>query len=201
MSGLNSPVFLRTVKLKDYPWNGKLHLAVREPSKAAWNPIGGFTDVMGRLIWSAVGDPAMISFPFNASWMPNRVQSEVDEGGRPIRRLQTAARRDRPQPGSGVLQRVGDRAFSSAKVVYEVLASPFEDGSVDDGRRICSIRLPSPAVGERRRAWAATMHEPRVAAIGRDLQERLVGLKVARIEKTTHAIAEGLNISADDAGD
>ena len=35
----------------------------------------------------------------------------------------------RPQVGSGVLQRVGDRAFASAKVVYEVVASPFEDGT------------------------------------------------------------------------
>ena len=59
-SGLNAPIFLRTVKLKEYPWNGKLHLGVRDRPAAAWNPVAGFTDVMGRLIWSAVGDSAMI---------------------------------------------------------------------------------------------------------------------------------------------
>ncbi len=41
------PVFLRTVKLKDYPWNGKLHLGVRERSAGAWNPVAGFTDRWG----------------------------------------------------------------------------------------------------------------------------------------------------------
>ena len=48
-----------------------------EPASAAWNPVAGFTDATGRLIWSAIGDPAMIPFPDNASWMPNRVQAEV----------------------------------------------------------------------------------------------------------------------------
>ena len=77
LSGLNSAVFMRTVKLKDYPWNGKLRLGVGDRAEDAWNPVAGFTDAPGRLIWSAIGDPAMIPFPFNASWMPNRVQSEV----------------------------------------------------------------------------------------------------------------------------
>src|SRR5262245_2734735 len=64
LAGLNSPVFIRTVKLKDYPWNGKLHLGVPERSDAAWNPIAGFSDGMGRLVWSGLGHPAMIAFPF-----------------------------------------------------------------------------------------------------------------------------------------
>ena len=123
------PVFIRTVKLKDYPWNGKLHLGVRERSEGAWNPVAGFTDPMGRLIWSAVGDPAMIPFPFNASWMPNRVQSDVTKVEGQSGGISVPADAFRPQPGTGALQPVGDRTFASAKVVYEVLASPFEDGT------------------------------------------------------------------------
>src|SRR5262245_28886275 len=111
LGGLNAPVFIRTVKLKDYPWNGKLHLGVPAAAEAAWNPIAGFTDAPGRLIWSAIGDPAMIPFPCNASWMPNRVQSEVtrvigQSGG-----LRVPADAVSPEAGSGALQRVGDRAF------------------------------------------------------------------------------------------
>ena len=45
-------------------------------------------------------------------------------------------------PAAGVLQRVGDRAFGSAKVVYEVLASPFEDGTeMARGGPALSVRL------------------------------------------------------------
>ena len=130
LSGLNSAVFIRTVKLKDYPWNGKLHLGVRDRSEAAWNPVAGFTDAIGRLIWSAVGDPAMIPFPFNASWMPNRVQSEVTRVVGQSGGIKVPADALCPQgTGSAFLQRVGDRTFASAKVVYEVVASPFEDGT------------------------------------------------------------------------
>jgi hypothetical protein len=42
--GLNNPVFVRTVKLKDYPWNGPLFAAAAAPAKAAWNPVAGFGD-------------------------------------------------------------------------------------------------------------------------------------------------------------
>ena len=109
---------------------------------AAWNPVGGFTDAMGRLMWSAVGDPAMMAFPFNASWMPNRVQSEVTRVEGQSGGIRVPADAIGPQPGSGVLPRVGDRTFGSAKVIYEVLASPFEDGTeMSDGRSALSVRL------------------------------------------------------------
>ena len=53
LDGLNSPMFLRTVKLKDFPWNGWLRSASTARPTAAWNPIGGFTDPFGRLMWFA----------------------------------------------------------------------------------------------------------------------------------------------------
>lgn len=193
LNGLNSPIFVRTVKLKDYPWNGKLHLGVRERAHAAWNPVGGFTDVAGRLIWSAIGDPAMIAFPFNASWMPNRVQAEVTKVAGRSGGVSVPADALHPQPVTGMLQRVGARTVSSAKVVYEVLASPFEDGT-----EMAVADLLYPFVFAYR--WGAeagrggNAHEPLLEAVQAAMQERLVGLKVVRVDTTTHAIAEGMNI-------
>lgn len=76
--GLSSPMFLRTVKLKDFPWNGWLQLGLEGRPSAAWNPIGGFTDDFGRLMWFAIGDPAAIPSPYESAWMLNRI-SEVEQ--------------------------------------------------------------------------------------------------------------------------
>ena len=65
IEGLNSPIFIRTVKLKDFPWNGWLTLGIDAPPDAAWNPIAGFSDRFGRLLWSAVGDPALFPAPYD----------------------------------------------------------------------------------------------------------------------------------------
>ena len=73
LAGLDSPIFLRTVKLKNFPWNGWLALGVAGRPEAAWNPIAGFADGFGRLLWSAIGDPALIPDPYGAGWMPNRI--------------------------------------------------------------------------------------------------------------------------------
>ncbi len=92
LDGLNSPVFIRTVKLKDYPWNGKLHLGVRDPRRGRLEPgcrlhrRHGPADLVGH---RRPGHD--LRFPFNASWMPNRVQSEVTR-----RSASPAASRCRP---------------------------------------------------------------------------------------------------------
>lgn len=73
IDGLNSPVFIRTVKLKDFPWNGWLKLGIDALPAAAWNPVAGFGDPFGRLLWSALGDPALLSAPYDSGWMLNRI--------------------------------------------------------------------------------------------------------------------------------
>jgi hypothetical protein len=81
-TGFNSPIFIRTVKLKDFPWNGWLRLGVNGKPVAAWNPIAGFTDGAGRLIWFVAGDPALFPEPYGGSWVLNRigdVQSTLTE--------------------------------------------------------------------------------------------------------------------------
>jgi hypothetical protein len=77
LEGLSSPMFLRTVKLKDFPWNGWLLLGVATRPESAWNPIGGFRDPFGRLAWHALSDPAAIPSPYEAAWTFNRL-SEVE---------------------------------------------------------------------------------------------------------------------------
>jgi hypothetical protein len=72
-AGLHSAIFIRTVKLKDFPWNGWLTLGVPEAPAAAWNPLGGFTDATGRLIWLTLGDPALLPEPYDALWSLNRI--------------------------------------------------------------------------------------------------------------------------------
>ena len=82
IAGLNSPMFIRTVKLKDFPWNGWLSLGIDTPPAAAWNPIGGFTDGFGQLMWSALSDPAVLPSPNDAGWLLNRI---ADVQSQPIR--------------------------------------------------------------------------------------------------------------------
>lgn len=73
IEGLRSPMFIRTVKLKDFPWNGWLVLGTDARPDAAWNPIAGFTDPFGRLMWFALGDPAVVPSPNDSAWVLNRV--------------------------------------------------------------------------------------------------------------------------------
>jgi hypothetical protein len=82
LAGLNAPIFVRTVKLRDFPWNGWLALGVSGAPEAAWNPIAGFGDNFGRLMWSAVGDPASIPSPYESTWMLNRVTDVRAGAGR-----------------------------------------------------------------------------------------------------------------------
>jgi hypothetical protein len=81
VEGLNSPIFIRTLKLKDFPWNGWLKLGIDARPDAAWNPIAGFEDGFGRLLWSAIGDPALFSAPYDSTWMLNRIADVRSNSG------------------------------------------------------------------------------------------------------------------------
>ncbi|MEH2512212.1 hypothetical protein V1291_003566 [Nitrobacteraceae bacterium AZCC 1564] len=76
LAGLNAAIFLRTVKLKDFPWNGWLRVGIDAQPMSAWNPITGFSDKFGRLMWSAIADPALLPSPYDQAWMANRI-SEI----------------------------------------------------------------------------------------------------------------------------
>ena len=53
----------------------------RGAAAAAWNPVAGFSDDFGRLMWSAIGDPAAIPSPYDHGWVLNRI-SEVEASPR-----------------------------------------------------------------------------------------------------------------------
>ena len=82
ISGFASPMFLRTAKLKDFPWNGWLELGTGARPTAAWNPVAGFTDDFGRLMRSALGDPAVLPAPNDSGWTINRI---ADVTATPVR--------------------------------------------------------------------------------------------------------------------
>jgi hypothetical protein len=121
-AGLGSGVFLRTVKLKDFPWNGWLRVATGTRPAAAWNPIGGFTDEAGALMWSVLGDAAVLPEPYGVGWLPNRARVAEIAGPVEVPRdalvleLSTGAQRA-AAPGATAQQRV----------TYRVAMSKFHD--------------------------------------------------------------------------
>src|SRR6185436_12396699 len=120
-AGLGSAIFPRTVKLKDFPWNGWLTVGVPERASAAWNPVAGFSDPAGRLLWLALGDPAFFPSPHGAGWIPNRVTiASVDVGAPSLPVPEDALAFE---PGTGTARAIGPGRHAGARVVYRVLAS------------------------------------------------------------------------------
>jgi hypothetical protein len=128
-AGLNSAIFLRTAKLKDFPWNGWLTVGVTSAPKAAWNPVAGFTDPFGRFLWSALSDPALLPAPSGSAWISNRVEWMVPSAVGGARRIPIPADALLPGPGSGSWQPVGPGKDAAVKLVYRVRTSSFHDGT------------------------------------------------------------------------
>lgn len=127
LTGARAFLFARTVKLKDFPWNGWLTLGIAESSGRDWNPVLGFGDPLGELVWAAVGDPAFLPAPHGPGWVPNRVT--LDRGGSAAGRIPVPEGALRPEPGTGRLLPLGPGREASARLRYRVRASKFHDGS------------------------------------------------------------------------
>lgn len=187
LAGFNSAVFIRTVKLKDFPWNGWLTLGVPTVASAAWNPIGGFTDGAGRLMWFALGDPALFPSPFSGSWVSNRVTASLVDPGSPPGGVTVPEDALIPDPGTGLFRKVGPGARAAAQVHYRVLTSAFHDGTrMSPGDVIYpfafAFRWGSKA-GERE-------YDPVVDASTALLRGRLAGLKLLRVERDVLAFGD-----------
>ncbi len=186
-TGFVSPIFIRTVKLKDFPWNGWLRLGIDAKPSAAWNPIGGFTDPAGRLIWFTVGDPASFPAPYNGSWTPNRVTAAVTgstSGGVEVPHDAVI-----PEPGTGALRTVGRGKTAKAKILYRVLTSSFHDGT-----RMTVADALYPFIFSYRwgvkHAQNGSEYDPLVRESTAFLRERLAGLRVLRIEQEVKNLGE-----------
>ena len=123
-TGLDSAVFLRTVKLKDFPWNGWLRIATASRPAAAWNPIGGFGDATGGLVWSALADAGVLPAPYGGGWVPNRVH--VVETVGPVAVTAGALV---PEPGTGALRPAAPGVVAAQRIAYRVMLSKFHDGT------------------------------------------------------------------------
>src|SRR5438445_1624624 len=118
LEGLASAIFPRTVKLRDFPWNGWLNVAAPAPPSSAWNPVvGGFGDAFGHLVWSALADPAFLPSPHGRGWIENRVSAIVEKSEKPI-----------AVPADALFS-AGHGKTATARIVYRVRNSAFHDGT------------------------------------------------------------------------
>jgi hypothetical protein len=169
--GLASPIFVRTVKLKDFPWNGWLQVGVSARPAAAWNPIAGFSDLTGQLVWAAVGDPALLVDPDNARFVANRARpmSVSDVAEAPADALVPAT-----------LRGAGAPTAARTKVVYRVLLSKSHD---DRPMTVADVLYPYAFVARWGTEGAARDHDPEVERSSA-LARRLVGaVRVAKVAR------------------
>jgi hypothetical protein len=187
-SGLNTPVFVRTVKLKDFPWNGWLRLGIDSPAAAAWNPVAGFTDAVGRLVWSTVGDNAFMPIPYNSRWVQNRVEVRPSDGPKSKQSLRIPADAVAPEPSTGRLIPVGSNAVATGKVIYRVLASAFHDGTeMEPADLVYPYALAF--------RWGAgeadgKVFDPEIATSTRLMRDRFRGARIVSVEESTLALAD-----------
>jgi len=185
--GFNSAVVLRTLKLKDLPWNGWLRLGIDTPAAAAWNPVGGFTDAPGRLVWAIVGDDAFLPIPYNSLWAANR--TEVRPAAQPATR-QSIRIPDNAlvtEPGTGRLVPVGAGYGAMTKVTYRVLASSYQDGSEMEA---ADFIFPYAFAARWSGAPAAATFDPEIATATRLTREQLKGVRIVSVEETKLPIAD-----------
>ncbi len=189
ISGFVSPVFIRTIKLKDFPWNGWLTLGVHPEPAVAWNPVAGFTDPAGKLIWSAVGDPAFLPAPSDGSWLPNRVVPTTTARGSGAGGIEVPRDALVPEPGTGLLRTVGPGKTATSKITYRVRMSAFHDGT-----RMTTADVLYPFVFAFR--WGvrspqdARAFDPSVEGATELMRKTLAGLRVVRIEQEVKSLAD-----------
>jgi hypothetical protein len=182
LDGFESAIFPRTVKLKDFPWNGWLNAAVPAAPSSAWNPVvGGFGDPFSRLVWWAVTDPALIPSPHGGGWIDNRISASVEQAAKPIPVPGDAVL---PEPGTGRLVPVGSGKTAASRIVYRVRNSAFHDGSVMSVADVLYAYAFAAAWG------AGDAADPGVVAATALARERLKGVRFVRVDTETLAFGE-----------
>lgn len=179
-AGLASPIFVRTAKLKDFPWNGWLRVGLSARAQAAWNPLGGFTDPAGRFLWAALGDPALLPAPASEGWIGNRVTL-------PPGAVETAAAIPvpedtlAPEAGTGLLREVGKGRTARTRVTYRVWTSAFHDNSRMTPADIAYAYSVAARWGGRG-PGAGGDHDAGVEAATAFARGELIGFRVVRVE-------------------
>ena len=186
--GLNSAVAMRTVKLKDFPWNGWLRVGLNESPRAAWNPIAGFNDAAGRLVWSIVGDAAFLPIPYNSRWVENRAevvaQESAPQAGQSVPIPPGAFM---PEVATGNLQPLGPDKRAAGKFTYRVSASAFQDGT---DMEAVDLLYPYALAYRWGAAQGSEIFDPEVAAATQRLRDRLAGVRVVRVDERALQVAD-----------
>jgi len=182
LEGLASAIFPRTVKLRDFPWNGWLFAATPAPPAAAWNPVsGGFGDAFGRLLWWALADPALLPSPHGGGWIENRVNASPATASAALAVPEDALL---PEPGSGRLLPAGRGRTAALRIVYRVRNSAFHDGTPMTVADLLYAYAFAAAWG------AGESADPGVAQATALAREELKGFRVLRVETETLAFGE-----------
>ncbi|MBI4409272.1 MAG: hypothetical protein HY561_06160 [Gemmatimonadetes bacterium] len=182
LEGLASAIFPRTVKLRDFPWNGWLNAAAPAPPSSAWNPVvGGFGDAFGRLVWWALGDPAFLPSPHGGGWIENRVSVSDTKTGTPLAVPEDALV---PEPGSGRLVPAGRGKTAASRIVYRVRNSAFHDGTPMSVADVLYAYAFAAAWG------AGDAADPGVAQATALARSCLKGVRLARVETETLSFGE-----------
>ncbi len=176
-AGFNSPIFVRTAKLKDFPWNGWLKLGIASKARAAWNPVAGFTDPAGRLVWAALGDPAMFPAPYSAGWVANRVTPAALAREAAVEVPEDAVV---PEPGTGLPREVGKGKTARARIRYRVAASAFHDNTRMTPADAVYPYLFAARWGSKRPG--TTEFDPAVEAATALQRQSLVAFKVIKVD-------------------
>lgn len=179
-AGLDSEIFVRTAKLKDFPWNGWMKVGTATRPAAAWNPVAGFTDAPGRLLWAALGDPGLLPAPYGSGFVPHRaVPGAVVLGGASGVEIPEDAML--PEPGTGLLLPVGKGKVAKAKVTYRLWGS-----AAHDNTRVTPADALYPyafaARWSARRAPGSVEYDPAVDAATATARQALAGVRLVRVD-------------------
>ena len=187
-SGLNSPVAMRTIKLKDLPWNGWLRLGIEDRPAAAWNPVAGFSDAPGRLVWSAIGDDSFLPIPYNSLWATNRAEIFPHETPPPRQSIRLPADAITVDPATGRLVTGAADANAMTKVTYRISASVFHDGTAME---VADFVFPyALAFRWGGAAPGSAIFDAEIEAATALLRQRLKGVRLVRVEETKLPIAD-----------
>jgi hypothetical protein len=179
--GLQSQIFPRTVKLKDFPWNGWLRLGIATTPTAAWNPVGGLNDAFGQLLWSAIGDPALLPEPYGGSWIANRASAVAGAASGVVTVPKDALR---PEAGTGFPRRVGAGKTAQQRLRYSVVTSNFHDGTATGVADILYPYIFAFRWGVERNGNSGSF-DPAIARSTALMREWLAGFKVIGVKTQT----------------
>jgi hypothetical protein len=180
-AGFDSEIFVRTAKLKDFPWNGWMKVGTAARPAAAWNPVAGFTDAPGRLLWAALGDSGLLPAPYASGFVPHRaVPGAVVVGGASGVEIPEDA--VLPEVGTGLLLPVGKGKTAKAKVTYRLWGS-----AAHDNTRVTPADALYPYVFAARwsggsRAPGSAEYDPAVDAATATARQALAGVRLVKVD-------------------